>query len=601
MLALAIIIIFGIGAQWLAWRIHLPSILLLLTFGFIAGPVTGLVDPDELLGDLLFDLVSLSVALILFEGGLTLKLSELRGIGFALLRLLTIGAGITWVLTAGAAYWLLDFPIGLAILFGAILIVTGPTVIGPLLRHIRPSGRVGNIAKWEGIVIDPLGAIFAVLVFQILVHAPENATVEVAWMLLSTIGVGTIIGALAAFLLILLLRRYWIPDYLQSPVVLMVVVAAFAGSNAIKEESGLLTVTLMGLLLANQKRVTVKHIIEFKESLSILLISSLFILLAARVQPQAFTDLGWQGVLFLAVMIVGIRPLSVFGSCLRSGLSLKEMTFLSWLAPRGIVAAAVASLFALHLREAHYENSDLLVPATFLVIVGTVAVYGLTASPLARFLGLASADPQGILIASAHPGARAIAHALKDVDFRVLLVDTNYGYVATARLEGLEAYHGSILSEHVIDDLDLGGIGRMLALTSNDSVNSLATLHCSELFGRNRVYQLVPQSSGKTRTETQPDLVRGRFLFAPDLTYQKLDEHFEHGAVVKKTRLTKEFDSTAFLKYYPGAIPLFLIGSRNRLTVCTSDQSPSLTPGQTVISLIPGETVKQLESAENLE
>jgi NhaP-type Na+/H+ or K+/H+ antiporter len=462
---LAGVLVLGIGAQWLAWRLRLPSILLLLAFGFLVGPATGLLDPDALFRELLFPVVSISVGLILFEGGLSLRLADLREIGRPLWSLITIGALITWVLASWAGHAILRLDAGPALLLGAILVVTGPTVVGPLLRHVRPSGRVAAVAHWEGIVIDPVGAVLAILVYEALAVAPATGMFAAARAVLPQLGltlvVGLAIGGAFALAALELLRRFWVPDFLQNPLLLMLVVGAFAASNLAQPESGLLTVTLMGVVLANQSSVPVKHIIEFKENLRVLLIAALFILLAARVAPSDFTALGWRGPLFVAFLVLVVRPLSVFAATLGTSLQPKERVFLAWLAPRGIVAASVASVFALRMGE----TGAGLVPATFLVIVGTVAVYGLTAAPLARRLGLSNPNPQGILFASAHAGARAIAKAVRAAGFPVLLVDNNRGNATAARLEGLPSAFTSILSEDALDGAPQSGLGRLLALT----------------------------------------------------------------------------------------------------------------------------------------
>jgi NhaP-type Na+/H+ or K+/H+ antiporter len=312
LIAVASIITLGIVAEWFAWRIGLPSILVLLVFGFVAGPLVGFLDPDLMLGDLLFPIVSISVAVILFEGGASLRMRELRKIGGVVRNLVTIGAAATWVLASTAAYLFLGLDAAVAALLGAILVVTGPTVIVPLLRQMRPVPQVASTLKWEGILIDPIGAVLAVLVFEaVAAGGLERATVAVLLILLKTVLIGGLLAAVGVGILMLLLDRYWVPDFLQSPLALMVVIAAFALSNLLQAESGLLTATLMGVALANQRAVDVKHILEFKENLRVLLISSLFILLAARLELSDLTGIGWPEVTFLAVLILLIRPLSV--------------------------------------------------------------------------------------------------------------------------------------------------------------------------------------------------------------------------------------------------------------------------------------------------
>ncbi|WP_437184975.1 cation:proton antiporter [Planctomicrobium sp. SH668] len=588
LVALAGVIILGTGAKWIAWWLKLPSILLLLGFGFIAGPVLHIVSPDEMLGELLFPFISICVAIILFEGSLSLHFSQLKEMGSVLLWILTVGAAVTWGLSLLGAHFILGMPWLPATLLGAILVVTGPTVIGPILRHIRPIGQVGPIARWEGIVIDPIGAVLAVLVFEAY-RATLDANVNHAWFvtaeyLIRTLLVGGSLGAISAWILVKLLKSHAIPDHLESLVTILLVVASFAGSNLLQTESGLVAVTLMGVLVANSG-ANLKHIIEFKESLSLLLISGLFILLAARVNPVAFAELGWRGVLFVAFMILIVRPASIFLSTITSNLKWQEKVFLSWLAPRGIVAAAVASVFAIQLGP---EDGAMLVPATFSIIVGTVIVYGLTALPLAKRLNLAIDNPQGVLIVGAHRIAQELGEAIQEAGYPVLLVDTNHWNINAARLRGLRTADMNILQEEASEVLDLGGIGRMLALTSNDEVNALATISFSELFSRSNVFQLPPRRAAEKNEQTVQHL-RARYLFNSQLTFGELEKRFEAGDHIKTTKLTKEFDFAHFNQTYgSSAIPLF-ISHNQRLTICDAEEKIDPKPGQTIIALVPHE------------
>ncbi|MFI5323895.1 MAG: cation:proton antiporter [Thermodesulfobacteriota bacterium] len=330
----------GIGSYWVSWRAGVPAIMLLLASGFIAGPLTGLVNPDRIFGEILLPVVSVSVAVVLFEGGMNLKFSELREIRGVVLSLVTIGVFVTWAVIAIAAHFLFGFDHGIAALLGAILVVTGPTVIMPLLHDLRASGKIGSIMKWEGIVVDPLGALLAVLVFHVIIASGVlRATELVGWSVLKTFAVGGFIGVACARMLIHILKKYWVPDYLQNSVTLMTLIAAFTASDYTQRESGFITVTIMGIVLANQKTVSIKHIMEFKETLRVLFISSLFIILASRLTLKDLQYVfNWRGALFLGVLFFIARPLCVFLSTYRSGLNLKEKLFLSWIAPRGIVA-----------------------------------------------------------------------------------------------------------------------------------------------------------------------------------------------------------------------------------------------------------------------
>jgi len=603
LVTIAAVVVLGIGAQWLAWRTRFPSILLLLGAGFLAGPVTGFLPQDALQGEWLFPFVSLAVGIILFEGGLTLRFDEFREVGRSVVNLITVGVVVTGALGAVGAHYLAGFSWDVAIVLGALLTVTGPTVVLPLLRHVRPAGRVGTIAKWEGITIDPIGAILAVLVLEavILLHAPVEAAGHAGTLwgelirgILFEIVVGVGVAVMSGLLLIVLLHRRLVPDWLQNPVALMVVIAAFAISNSLQDEAGLLEATLLGIFMANQPYVSVRRIVEFKEDLRVLLISLLFIVLSARLEPSAFEIMLAPGpLLFLALLMLVVRPLAVAASSLGTGLNWKEQAFLAWLAPRGIVAAAVASLFSFRLEEFFPAEAERIVPVVFLVIVGTVAVYGLTISPLARWLGLALPDPQGILFVGAQPWVRRVAKALQGLGVRVLLIDANTTNVRQSRRAGLPAQRANILAEGVKDDLDLSGIGRLLAVTPNDEVNALAALHFAEVFESDEVYQLpmraeaTPNGVPNAASEI-PRHLRGRPLFATDATYTSLDERFAAGARVHVVELTENRTLTALADQFDeeGAVtPLFLIRAE-KVRVFAEDAEITPLPGDTIVVLV---------------
>ncbi|HUE72801.1 MAG TPA: cation:proton antiporter [Pirellulaceae bacterium] len=588
LLPLAAIFIIGALCQWLAWWVRLPSILLLLIAGIAAGPLTGLINPDSLFGEALFPIASLCVAIILFEGALELKIADLKESGATLRGLLSVGVILTWLMASAAAAMLLSMPPRIALVLGAILVVTGPTVIGPLLRDIRPVGAASAVAKWEGIIIDPIGAVLALLVFEATRVAYEagwsHALSETGKSLLITVGVGTALGAVAALLAAWLLSRFAIPDHLQNAVVIMAVFTAFVGANLIQEESGLLAVTVMGLVLANQRLASIPHIVEFQENLRVVLISGLFVILAARLPLAELRAVGWGNVAFVAGLMFVVRPLAVWISTIGAGLTWRERAFLSWFAPRGIVAASVSSIFALRLGEAGQD----LVKNTFLVIVATVAVYGLTAGPLARWLGLADADAQGVLIVGANRVARALAKALAGVGIRVLLVDSNYRLVRDSRLEGFDCQHTNILSEYALEHLDLGGMGRLLALTPNDEVNSLAAFHFRDVFGRKNVYQLPINLEQGQKLQTARDSIYGRIAVSDRATYGALEQALASGAVIKTTPLTDEFTLDDFRQRYgEEAIPLVAVSDKGRLRIFTPGDKPGKLSGYRLISLIP--------------
>ncbi|MEZ6004211.1 MAG: sodium:proton antiporter [Planctomycetota bacterium] len=594
--ALAGILALGVFAQWLAWRLKLPSILLLLLAGFLVGPLTGWLDPKVLLGDLMHPLISLGVGVILFEGGLTLKTAELGKIGGIVLRLCTAGVVITWVLATFLLHLLVQLPLPLAFLFGAVLTVTGPTVIGPLLRHVRPQGRVGPIANWEGIVADVIGATLAVLTFHAIAEPPAETGAFLAtfWGLVKTAVVGSLAGVVGALLLGVPLRRYWVPDSLHSPLALAILLVVFVVADRLQHESGLLAVTLMGFLLANQRATAIRHIIEFKENLRTLLISTLFVVLAASLKLDSLLELGWREVLFVVLLIVFIRPTAVTLALFGSNATLAERRFLGALAPRGVVAAAITALFAGRLADPVLMGDRImpeavrLVPLSFLVIIATVAVYGLAAAPIARRLKLASANPQGVLVIGGSRFALAVCRALVSLELPVVLLDTNRQSVAKARLDGIKAVYGSALAADAEEHLPLGGIGRVFGMTSNDEVNSLSALHYIELFGRAEVYQLVP-SGISAKQETSGNL-HGRYLFREGARFDELETRMGRGARIAITQLTESFPYEAFREHHENnAIPLFRLTPEGTLVVFTAGSTPAPAIGDRLISLVEKE------------
>ncbi|WP_372896579.1 cation:proton antiporter [Stieleria sp.] len=600
---LALIPALAVAAQWLAWRTNLPGILLLLLIGVAVG---GLSRPDDLLADLvsgdptitgpriLFPLVSLAVAVIMLEGGLSLKLSELREAGSPAFRLCTLGAAVTAIAATIAAHFCFDFTWRLSALLGAILVVTGPTVIGPLLHQVKPSRRVANTLKWEGIVIDPIGAVLAVLVFEILLLHPGEADLGHGVMLLGwTVLVGAVLGALGGWVLTHGIRRYLIPDHLHGVVSLTTALLLFAVSDHFAHESGLITVTVLGIWLTNQHEFDIEHIIEFQENLRTLLIGCLFIVLGSRVDISAVGQVGWAGLLFVALLIVLVRPLSVFVSLLGSGLNFREQTFIAMLAPRGIVAAAVSSIFALRIEqtaEISLAGADQLAIITFLVIISTVAFYGLLASPIAQALGLSDPNRNGVLIAGADDWVIRFALELKKAGCPVVMIDTNYRKVTKAKLEGLEAICANIMNEHARDELSLSGIGHMMAMTPNDEVNSLAVRECRSIFGRAKTYQLTFKSDNR-RGMTRH--LMGRELFDATLTHSKISQLVAQGFEFKTTAISDEFTFQDFQNLYAEQHVLAIItdktpqnNERMSLTLVTADEAAEPEPGDAVLALV---------------
>lgn len=614
LLYLALVPALGVLAQWLAWRTGFPSILVLLLFGVTLGYfvqpdlfLAELTDGDQTAGpNLLFPLVALSVAVIMFEGGLSLKIGELTESGSASLRLVTAGALLSFLGNSVAAHYILDFNWQLSALLGAILVVTGPTVIGPLLRQVRPSRRVASTLKWEGIVIDPIGAVLAVLVYEevLLQHSqPEISSVikSLAW----TSIVGLSLGCFGGAVLTQALRRFWVPDQLHGVTALSLALVLFAVSDLLAHESGLITVTILGIWLTNQKHFDVEHIIELKENLRTLLIGCLFVVLGSRVNLADIGEIGWPGLGFVVTLILIVRPLSVYLSLLGSPLNYREQTFIAGLAPRGIVAAAVSSVFALGMEsrdDLNIPGSDQLATVTFLVIIGTVAVYGMAAGPLAKFLKLADETSHGVLIACADPWVRDFAMELKSAGVPVMMIDTNYNKISKARMDGVRAECLNILNEHVRDELDLAGIGRFMAMTPNDEVNSMALRECKTLFESSRLYQLTFKSKNTSGRRGLTKNLMGRELFGEGFTYTKLREMHEAGATMKSTKLSESFTFENFMsKYGDQAVVMCVVNQDGSLQVNTIDSPLIPSAGQTLVAMVNVTPVPERHAARDAD
>lgn len=581
--AIAGVMATGVAAQWLGWRVKIPAIVFLLAIGLIAGPITGTLHPDEVFGRLLIPSVSLAVAVILFEGSLDLGWQGVRRAGATVWLLLSVGMLITLFLTVLCARWVLGVDWDLAFLLGSVLVVTGPTVIGPIVKSVRLPERVASLLEAEGTLIDSIGAILTVLVFQ--AFFGEHSGVALATDLLTTLAVGILLGAVAAALVVVGLMRYLVPDHLQNVSTLAIVIVTFVVSNELREESGLVAVTVMGILLATQNRVSVRHVLHFSETLRILFISGLFILLGARIQPETLREVEWRNVAFLLVLVVLVRPISVFISMAGSRFKTNERVFVALTAPRGIVAAAIASVFSLRLAEIGVENSQILVSATFTVIAGTVLLCGLGSSRLAQRLNLLGASTQLFVVLGANPVARALASALRSHDAEVHLVDLDRKKLSRARLSGLIATHGSALSEEIWEEVEIHAASGFLALTTNDELNTLAARRVADEIGKRNVFQLVPKVVVGVPASRLPAGTFARSLFETGATMDVLSERLARGAKISSTLLTQKFGPEEFRKLHPEAIPLFFVSGSGEIELVATDGRLRYKRGDRIVSL----------------
>ncbi|MEQ8704148.1 MAG: sodium:proton antiporter [Phaeodactylibacter sp.] len=538
MLELSGIIVLGIFAQWLAWRIKVPAILPLILIGLLVGPISTFFtyDGEKLLepllvrgadgaigifpGEYLFSFVSLAIGIILFEGGLTLKRKEIAGVGPAILKMITIGSLITFLGAGLAAHYLMGLNWAISFLFGALIIVTGPTVIAPILQNIPLNRNVSTVLKWEGILIDPIGALVAVLVFEFIrsaeggVEFTSHALVSFFQILLT----GLAMGAIAGYALYQFIIRDLIPHYLLNVFTLAMVLLIFVFSDVLAHESGLLSVVVMGMVLGNLEVPWLKEILSFKESLSVLLISILFIILAALINVDDIQIIisDWRALgLFLSITLI-LRPLGVFLSTRRSELNFREKLFISWVGPRGIVAAGIASLFGLTLTSETppVEDAEFLVPLVFMIVLGTVLINATTARLIARLLKVTLDSSEGILIIGANGASRMIAQYLQNRNRHVVLIDNNESNVNKAKEEGTEAYNVNIYTDDLADQFELLDMGYMISMTSSADINNYAVRKYQKIFGENGSFRLLTPDELKRNREELPQ--QGIFSYTDD-------------------------------------------------------------------------------------
>lgn len=515
MVALASIIILGIIAQWFAWKFKIPAILPLILIGLFVGPVSTFLSEDGAQwiqpiwngekgffpGESLFYFVSLAIGIILFEGGLTLKRGEITKVGPVIGKLITLGSLITFVGAGVATHFVFGLSWKISFLFSALIIVTGPTVITPILRNIPLKKDISAVLKWEGILIDPIGALVAVLVFEFISIEDQDAgyTREAFMEFGKIVLIGFAFGISGGYALYMAIKKKLIPHYLLNVVSLSVVLLVFVQSDLFAHESGLLSVVVMGMFLGNSNLPNLKELLYFKESLSVLLISILFILLAANISlDEMLLVFNWQTALLLAVIIFILRPLGVFLSTTNSPLKTNEKLFISWVGPRGIVAAGIASLFGTKLVLLGEPGAEYITPLVFSVVLVTVLLNATTARLFAKIVGVFLKTPEGVLIVGASKFSRLIASYLQKNDRHVVLLDTNVFNINTAKDLGLEAINADIYSVELTDNIELNDVGYLLAMTGSDEINTKAISRFGKEFGETGTYRLMTSEELQT-------------------------------------------------------------------------------------------------------
>jgi len=591
MLELAGIIILGILAQWVAWRFKIPAILPLILIGLLVGPIAAEYLTDDgskyiepiwdgtkglFPGEGLYYFVSLAISIILFEGGLTLKRNEIRNVGPVITKLITLGSAVTFFGAGVLAHYVFGLRWDLSFLFSGLIIVTGPTVITPILRNIPLKKDVSAVLKWEGILIDPIGALVAVLVFEFISVGGDSGFTKTALIEFGKILLfGTSFGFTFAHALAFVINKKWIPHYLMNVVSLSTVLLVFVESEIFAHESGLLAVVVMGMVLGNGKLKNLKELLYFKESLSVLLISILFILLAANINMDDLMLLyTWDTAILFSLVVFVIRPLAVFLSTYGSNLKTNERLFISWVGPRGIVAAGIASLFGSKLLKQGVEGAEYITPLVFMVVLGTVLLNATTARLFAKVVGVFLKNSDGILIVGASKASRLIATYLQEFGKRVVLIDSNKSFIERATKEGLEAFEINIYDDDLTDNIELNDIGYLIAMTGSDAVNQYALNNLSKEFGEHGAFRVA--TADEVRNQ---DFEQKGIFFTPKDDYINISEAVRDFPDIYEVPIKSKEEYDTLLKKIHGqleSVPLFVIAKDKNIYLLSEFEARNL-------------------------
>lgn len=589
MVKIALIGLLGIGAQWVAWRTGRPAIALMLIVGIIAGPVLGIIDPERDFGALQEPIIKLAVAVILFEGGLSLNFRELRQAGGAVTMMVLIAGPIAWILGTAAAHYGAGLSWEISALLGGIMIVTGPTVIGPMLRTLRVPARVRNILKWEGIVNDPIGALLAVGIYAYITYEGPNANIAVISMdVLAASFIAGLLGAALGYAITWLFPRGHVPEYLKAPFLLVTVIAGFVIADLIKHETGLITVTVMGVVLANRHIYSSQALHRFKEDLAVLLISGVFIILSATLDWETVQQFQARFIIFLVLLLFFVRPISVLVALLFSSVPWRERLFIAWIAPRGIVAVAITGLFALRLGEYGFPGAEALVPLSFAVVIATIFAHGFSAAWVAERLGIAEGKGEGILIVGATRWSIALGKLLKSMEIDVMIADTSQFALRRAKQEEIRIHRGDILDEAHNDNIDLGEFQHLIVATDDDSHNQLITADLGPEMGFDQITRLSNDSRGKSKVGY------GRILFESGADFTSLLDRERAGWRFSKTRITTVFSAEEYRRNLDdNEEPLAVHKEDGRLLFFATEARPALETGDVVISFVAPDTPEE--------
>jgi len=581
----------GIGSQWLAWRYRLPAIVIMAATGLLVGPIFGLINPEEDFGPLYSPIISAAVAIILFEGSLNLSFSELRGVGKPIFRISTIGAFIAWILGSLTAHYVAGLSWAVAFVIGGLFIVTGPTVIMPLLRQSKLKARPAKILKWEGIIVDPIGALLAVFAFEIITFMTADNPDGTQLLLffaasLFAILLGWALGRGLGWMF----ETGHIPEFLKSPAIVVVVILCFTAADEVMHETGLLSVTAMGITLANMGISSISDMCHFKENISVLLISTIFIMLTASLEMETILQIFSPNIIgYVIIMMFLVRPLSIFLSTIGTSLSFNEKALVGWIAPRGIVALTVSGYFATVLAEAGYEDASILTTLTFALVIFTVIAHGFSIGWLAKKLNLSSEGNPGAILIGSNPFTVELAQSLAKVKVPTIIVDSSWEHLSLARKAGVHSYHGNMLSEQTEHHLDTIPYEYLLAATEDHAYNSLICTTFMPEYGRTNVFKVSPYTHDENGYSSGVvSQVGGRILFDKKFSLDDLNKKVESGYVFRQTTLTEKFTFEQYkAEKDPSTVFLYLLKPSGQLKFFSEEMRTVPATGDIIVSLTP--------------
>ena len=581
---LMLVVLIGILSQWVAWRFRMPAIVVMSVAGLLVGPIFGLINPKQSMGDLFSPIITFAVAIILFEGSLNLDFKEIKGFSKPVARIVTVGAFIAWIAGSLAAHYLAGLSWAVAFIIGGLFIVTGPTVILPMLRQAKLKPRPAAILKWEGIVVDPFGALLAVFAFEFIKFLNKEATLTALLLFFAASAFAVVLGWGVARVIGTAFERGSIPEFLKAPVLFALVIFTFVFADEVMHETGLLAVTAMGMTMANMRLTTLNDIRHFKENISVLLISGIFVMLTASLDPHVLIEIfNPRIILYVLAMLFIVRPLSIWISTIGTELNNREKHLIGWIAPRGIVALTVSGYFATILLDNGYEDAELLTALTFALVFSTVVLHGFSIGYIAKKLNLTTTDESGVLIVGGTRFAAKLAQSVKETGNEVLLIDQSWAGLSYARKLGLSSFIGDILSEQVEYHIDLTPYRYILAMTKADIYNAHICADFAPDLGSDYLFQTAFQVGNDVESFT---ITGGQILFSPGISIYDLEERMSAGHVIRKTLLTKQYSYTQYLRERDDkSILLYILRADGMIEFFTPEIERQAFAGDAIIAL----------------